>query len=143
MLSRLYQRLSHLGGNVDKNRGIGRGANVANIQPIDASRSAQNVTGTTGENLVCCRCKDIDIVTLLETKKTRSSADLERIGDRSNNEAETVTVNLGPYRDLSFDQACPLCKLIIALLPEEQPRDAEKDIFLMPARSLYRLEPEV
>jgi len=109
-------------------------------QPVNTS--LEDVGDTQSRDVLCQRCKDIDIIALLETKNTRSCADFEQVGDSRDNDAKTLRVNLGPYQNLSFDPICPLCKLLLALLPE-CPRDPEGDIYLIPARSLHRLESDV
>jgi hypothetical protein len=125
---------------IERSRVVGNAPLRMATQPVDTS--LEDVGDTQPRDVLCQRCKDIDIIALLETKNTRSRADFERIGDSHNNGAKTLQVNLGPYQNLSFDPICPLCKLLLALLPE-CPRDPERDMYLIPARSLHRIESDV
>jgi hypothetical protein len=55
-----------------------------------------------------------------------------------------ISVNLGSYDNLweSFKPPCPLYRLFKSLLPDK-PEDPAGDVYLIPARSLHRIEPDV
>lgn len=47
---------------------------------------------------------------------------------------------LGPFRDIVFDAACPLCRLIFAVFPAEDPAlEPDTDYLLRPLRTYNRL----
>jgi hypothetical protein len=53
-------------------------------------------------------------------------------------------VNLGPIRSIKYEDACPLCPLLKAIVPERKHDDSDSDfLYLIPALALARMEPSI
>jgi Heterokaryon incompatibility protein (HET) len=80
----------------------------------------------------CSRCQDIDILAMLR----ECEHDLWDYGSSSR------AVRLGTRAPLQFQRQCRLCSLLSALVPEK-PKYPDADLYLIPAKSLHRIEPDI
>lgn len=96
----------------------------------------------------CVCCSSLQIDRLLHTTDVRTYADVNHIsggvrGMRVNRLPRGSTqIDLGLFREMEFNPQCGLCELLRGLLDPTITK-ADEHVFLLPALSIHRLEPDV
>jgi hypothetical protein len=104
---------------------------------------SENFDGT------CVRCSSLKIDRLLHTTDVRTYADVNHIsggvrGMLGNLRLPrgSTQIDLGLFREMEFNPQCSLCELLRGLVDPTITK-ADEHVFLIPALSIHRLEPDV
>lgn len=97
---------------------------------------------------ICTGCRALDIQSLLATDKTRGYAVMSYCSGAYRRDTSTgpqdaaVRLDLGLYQDLNFHPSCSMCTFLKGLV-ESSPIQSAESIYLIPALSIHRIEPDL